>query len=259
MIRTLTIIAGASALVSAASLGAAVAITGPAAIAHGAWSWGPGGWGSRGDASRSGVHWGVSWSDERTGDDETATGGPSTTRTLPWTGGSAFTSDLDAEVDYTPAAGPGKVTLIGPKALVDQVTLADGVLRYADDGDHGGRLKVMISAPLVERFTLEGSGALSLHKLHQDHLTIALDGDGDAHAEGAVKAVTLTASGSGDIDAGALKADSAQIRIEGSGAVRAAPTNAAEVEIAGSGDVTLLTDPPKLKSRIEGSGELKRG
>jgi len=249
MIRTLTIIAGAAALVSAISFGAAVAITGPAAIAHGAWSWGAGGWGS--GASKSGVHWGVSWSD----DDAT---GPSTTRTLPWTGGSAFTSDLDAEVDYTPAPGPATLTLVGPKALVDQVTVRDGVLRYADDGDHDGRLKVALSAPLVERFTLEGSGDLYLHKLHQDRLTIALDGDGDAHAEGAAKAVSLTASGSGDIDAGALKADSAEIRIEGSGAVRAAPAAAADVEITGSGDVTLLTDPPKLKSRIEGSGELKR-
>jgi hypothetical protein len=163
----------------------------------------------------------VSWSDERTDDNETA--GPSTTRTLPWTGGGAFTSDLDAEVDYAPAPGPATLTLVGPKGLVDKVTLTDGVLRYADDGDHNGRLKVVLSAPLVERFTLEGSGALYLKKLHQDRLTIALDGDGEAHAEGAVKAVTLTASGSGDIDAGALKADSAQIRIEGSGAVRAAP------------------------------------
>ena len=54
MIRTLLMIAVAGFLVSAVTLSVAVAITGPAAIANGAWSFGPDGWGWRGHEHGSG-------------------------------------------------------------------------------------------------------------------------------------------------------------------------------------------------------------
>ncbi len=38
-----------------------------------------------------------------------------------------------------------------------------------------------------------------------------------------------------------------------------APTDWAKVEISGSGDVTLLTDPPKLETDVSGSGSIRRG
>jgi hypothetical protein len=144
MIRTLGLIAAASLLVCVVTLSAAVAITGPRAVAHGAWSFGPDGWGTNWDES----------------DDPPSAG--ATTRAFAWSGGQSLTIDPPADVQVSPGGADATITVSGRASAVKDLEIADGVLRYKDGDDHGGRLTVTLAAPQITHVTLEHRGAIIL-------------------------------------------------------------------------------------------------
>ncbi len=243
MIRNLAIVAVAGLVVSTATLSAAFFIAGPQNVINGAWTYGPHGWGG---------HWSHHLRDSQ--DD-----GPQTTRDIAWSGGEALDIEVPADIRYTQAPGPAKVTVTGPQVAVADLVIENGRFGYARDRDHDARFTVMISAPSVNRFTLESSGRLAIVGYRQDSLTLDLEGDTDVVAAGEAKSVKLSISGSADADLAAMKAQAADVTIEGSGSAKVAPPAEAKVDISGSGDVHLLTDPPKLATHISGSGQVTHG
>jgi len=244
MIRVLAMIAVAGFLVSAVTLSVAVAITGPEAIIHGAWSWGPHGWGWRGrDHDRH----------------ESREEGEQNTRELTWTGGDRVIVSVPADVTYTQADGPAKVTVSGPSDAVAAVHLEAGQIRYDEDRDFDDeRLKITITAPSVSDFALEGDETLAVVDYKQSKLSLSLSGRADVKAAGETRDAEVNISGSGRADLAALKITSAKVEISGSGKASLAPSVAAEVDISGDGDVTLLSNPPQLRTSITGAGEIHR-
>jgi len=240
MIRTLVMIAIAGFVVSLVTISAAVGIAGPQAILNGGWTFGPNGWGE---------HHGIWRSNEE---------GPQTTRDIPWSGGDALDIDLPADVTYTQAAGPAKITVSGPKDAISDLEIRDGHIGYIRHSDHDGTLTIAVSAPAVRKFTMESSGRLAIDNYDQDRLELSLEGDADASVKGVAKALQLSISGSADADLGALATHTAKVEIDGSGNATVRPTDAADLSLSGSGDVTLLSDPPKLQTHISGSGEVRR-
>jgi hypothetical protein len=246
MIRVLVIIAVTGFLVSVVTLSTAVAIGGPDILADGAWNHWNGDWG---------------WNDHHYGrhgrwasDDS----GSETTREVAWTGGDTLDIDVPADVQYTQAPGPGKLTISGPHRLVSDVEVDGGQVRFAHgrhDG-HWGALVIAITAPAVNRFDVSGSGKLSIAGYKQDKLTLDLSGNADVEATGEAKALELTVSGSSDTDLTGLKLETADVDITGSGEATIAPTASANLNISGSGDVTLLTHPAKLESNVTGNGSI---
>ncbi len=243
MIRVLVMIAVAGFLVSATTLSVAVCITGPEAIAHGAWTWGPGGWG----AGWRGA--GVSWSHDA---------GPQASRTIAWNGADALSINLPAKVEYTQAAGAPKLVVSGPQDAVDDVQVEGGRIRFGHDHNDDGRLTIVISAPSVTRFEMAGYGELAINDYRQDRLELEVPGAAAVTATGETKALELNIEGSGAADLSGMKAQSGKVDISGSGHASLAPTDAADVRISGSGDVTLLTHPAKLQTEISGSGRVRQ-
>jgi len=244
MIRTLLMIAIAGFLVSAVTLSVAVAITGPAAIANGAWSWGPQGWG---------------WRSHHGEADESRDSGPQSTRDIAWSGSDRLVVAVPADVAYTQTDGPAKVTVSGPSGGVAAVRVEDGHFRYDDDNDHDDeKLKITISAPAVTDFTLEGDDSLAIAGYKHDRLSLSVSGHADVKAAGEAGDVQVWISGSARADLDRLKVKSARVGISGSGEASLGPTDSADVDITGSGDVTLLTNPPHLRTSITGSGQIHR-
>jgi hypothetical protein len=246
MMRVLVIIAVTGFLVSVVCLCAAVGIAGPEAIARGGWEW-------------NFDHYFDGWENHHRHHWDRDDSGPQTTREIAWTGGDSLDVDLPAEVKYTQGPGPAKLTVTGPRDAVADVEIEDGQIRFRHDHDDDENLTIVMTAPSVSHFAMSGSGNLAIMNYKQDKLTLDLSGDADVTAKGEAGAVDLSISGSGDADLGEVKAQSATVNIEGSGGARLAPTDAAKIEISGSGGVTLLTNPPKLESNISGSGSVRQG
>lgn len=247
MIRGLVIITVAGFVMSVACISGAVAIGGPAVLAHSVWMHGPHGWRWE---SRDGV-----WSGDFTLHDSDQ---PQATRTLTWTGGRQLESDLPADVRFVQADGPATLTVRGPKSAVDHLVIDGSRLRFDAPVEDAGRVTVELAAPKVTRFDLSGSGDLDVRNYHQDKLLLNLSGSGDATIQGAARSVETAISGSSDADFSQLAVDGADVRVSGSGSAKVAPRVWAKLDVSGSGDISLLTRPQRVESHVSGSGDVEQ-
>jgi hypothetical protein len=247
MIRNLFVIACASLVLAAVCLGGAAMLGGPHFFRH--------------------LHnnWMVRMHDgepirrvEIYGDGE-AGGGATVSRDLSWGGGDALDIDVPADVQFTQGPGVAKLTISGPKELVDRVELSGSHLQLNDDTSSDGKLTVVMTAPNVRRFSIAGDASLAISGYDQDELDVDVSGHGDVTAKGKARAARVDISGDGDVDLGALPVGSAEADISGSGRAAIAPASAADLHISGSGEVDLLTHPAKLNSDVSGSGRIVEG
>ncbi|MFZ5671231.1 MAG: GIN domain-containing protein [Pseudomonadota bacterium] len=190
--------------------------------------------------------------------------GPQSEKDLAWPGGNLLQIDAPAEVTYVQGAA-ATVSVSGPQGLVERVVLTDGRLRLADNGRPGegldlrlgrDRLRVVVTAPSVTRFVLNGSPDLRVEGYDQPEMQVEINGSGDVAAAGRAESVSLSIAGSGDAELDELTVRDAAVAIAGSGNASLSPTGAVKVSIAGSGDVALGAKPASLTSDIDGSGDL---
>ena len=251
MIRVLAMIAVAGFVLATGCIAVAVGLAGPEAVAQGfAWGWGDHDWGRPGGDGRHGWNWTYSHT--------TSEDGPTESRDIAWTGGEALEVDVPAEVTFTQAAGPAKLTVHGPKSVIDHLVVQDGHIRldHADNDDDISDLTIELSAPKVTRFALNGSGKLDIKDYRQDSLGLRVSGSGDVTAQGAAKAVDLTLSGSGGADLAGLATDGADVKISGSGQAKLGPKAWLKAEITGSGDIALTSRPARQETHVSGSGHI---
>lgn len=254
MIRVLIMIAVVGFFLSIATLTAAVAIGGPDAITRGGWDWADGG-------SWKGKHWG--WDDGDRDPMVAANLGPQTTRTLEWSGADRLDIDLVADVRYIQSAGPASVVVTGPQKAVEQVIVRGDSLRYERHNRHSHRrypsLTIIVRAPNITSFDLSGRNTLSIEDYRQTSLRLDVSGSAEVKATGLADDVQVDMSGSGKANLGSLKTKSARVEISGSADAVIAPTERAELDISGSGDVELLTSPRSVETDISGSGRVRQG
>lgn len=248
MIRTLFMIAAAGFVLSLASFAAAIAIGGPDAMARGAWGAAP--WiGSR--------HWDGDWDWDHDGGDGGSSGGPAVTREIAWSGRDKVEFDVRADVTYTQAAGPAKLVVTGPQGLIERLTV-DGERVHFRGRTSYARVKIVMTAPNVTAFEVNGNDRLTIENYDQDRLTLDLSGSPEVTARGRAGELTLDISGSGQAELGELATERAAVDISGSGEATIAPRDRASIDISGSGEVVLLTNPPSLSTDVSGSGSIRR-
>lgn len=264
MIRTLLIIAGAALVLCVATLSGAAAIGGNDLARHG-WTWTF----MDDDGENHTVDFGR-------GDK-----GPAVTRDLAWTGGDRLEIDVPGEVTYVQGAEAG-VRITGPKTMVDRVRLVGdrltidsdgrdsnsrsvsvqvGTRRWDEDGNPigaDGTLRITVTAPSINAFELNSSADFEILDYDQPTLTLALSGFGGVEASGRTDALKLDISGSGEADLDGLTTKDAVVDISGFGDARVAPTGKAEINVSGSGDVTLTERPAELTQRISGFGDVQQ-
>lgn len=105
--------------------------------------------------------------------------------------------------------------------------------------------------------SLAGSGDVRLDNAELLKLNARLAGSGDMWLKGRCDDAAYNLAGSGDVHAADLNAKRVNVDIAGSGDVRVHATEALAVQIAGSGDVAYSGAPPKVSSRVVGSGDLR--
>ncbi|UAL10345.1 GIN domain-containing protein [Caulobacter segnis] len=199
---------------------------------------------------------------------------PSIDRTFAWTGKDALQIDLPVDVVFVQGA-EARIVASGPKSYIDRLRVDGGHIRLADgdDGDHDSvtinvfgvhvqsdseRVKITVIAPDVTKFDVRGSGDLDIRRYEHPALALTVSGSGDVEAAGRVEAIAIDNSGSGYVNLADLKAKDAVVDVSGSGGGAIFATNKAKIDISGSGDVELRTEPKSVSSEITGSGNVRR-
>lgn len=247
MIRVLVMIAVAGFLAGVVALAGAAALGGPE-LASRNWNWFVD-WHDHDDRPRK--HRDREWRDERPTD-----GAGEITRELAWDGSTKVEFGIPAAVEFTQAPGPGKVTIYGPKAVVDRVRLVDGRFSLDQPSLDHARLRVVMSAPAVTRFEVGGDDRLEIRGYKQDQLAIVASGSSEVVASGQARDVDVELSGSGEADLTALATDNADADISGSAEVTLGPKESASIEVSGSATARLLTRPKHLKTDVAGAGSV---
>jgi hypothetical protein len=213
--------------------------------------------------------------------------GSGTTRTFAV---SDFTGiDLRGADDVDVRVGTGfSVRAEGPAKELDRLKIArDGdtlrIGRIDDRGFHWGRgsdakVTVYVTMPRIVDAGITGSGDLSIDRVEgQDfngatagsgslkvaalsvqNAKLDVAGSGNMALAGAARRLSVSIAGPGDVDAGKVKADTADVSIAGSGGVRADVTGTAKVSLMGSGDVDLGASAKCSVTKI-GSGNVRCG
>jgi hypothetical protein len=179
-----------------------------------------------------------------------------TERRLAWAGGDTVEISVPASVRYRGGEG-SEVIVRGSPDVIAHVEVRHG--RITLDCHRWGRLRdIEISLPgrAFRTIGLSGSGKLTMENVNQPDLDFRISGSGTVRAQGTVDHATINVAGSGDARLGDLAMKELTAKISGSGKVEAAPKDAADIKISGSGDVRLLSRPTHLSSRVSGSGRI---
>jgi len=199
---------------------------------------------------------------------------PSVDRTFAWTGKDQLIIDLPVDVVFVQGA-EAKVVASGPKSYIDRLRVDGGHvgLDESDNVDHdtltidhhgirvqsdSDRVKITVIAPDITKFDVRGSGDLEIRRYDHPALAVTVSGSGDIQAAGRTETVAVDNSGSGWVNLTDLKAKDAVFDTSGSGGGALFATNKAKIDISGSGDVELRTEPKLVSSEISGSGEIRR-
>jgi hypothetical protein len=176
-------------------------------------------------------------------------------RRLPWTGDDAIRLSLSIPIRLVPGTG-NDVVLRGPPETIAHLELKGGRLRADCRNLSGGPVTVELPSRALQNVKLAGSATATIGPLDQPVLALTVSGSGHAQVMGAVERMSVSIRGSGDIRLADVAIKRLTTRIAGSGNLEAGPREEADITIAGSGNVRLLSRPATLNTKIAGSGRI---
>lgn len=209
-------------------------------------------------------------------------------------GGTAITTAVQSTQAFTEveAIGPDNVLLVtGDTFSIKAEGNSEAIktLRYKIDGssivigrnkgkwmgDSAKGVTITITAPMVSKVSLIGSGNFTADAITGDSIALEIAGSGNVtvaavtgksleggiagsgtiRVAGKVERSKFDVAGSGNIDATKLASTDADVSIAGSGDVNLTATGKVSADIGGSGDVSV-TGGAKCSSSIGGSGKV---
>jgi hypothetical protein len=175
---------------------------------------------------------------------------------LTWQGDDRVDIALPATVRYRGGEG-SDVIVRGSPNVIAHVEIRQG--RIVLDCHHWGRsrnIEITLPGRSFRHIGLSGSGKLIMENVNQPDLAFNISGSGTVRAQGTVDHATINVAGSGDARLADLAMKELTAKIAGSGNIEAAPKDAADIKISGSGNVRLLSRPGRLTSHVSGSGRI---
>jgi len=191
----------------------------------------------------------------------------------------AIEADTSLDVEVTFGETPSVTIMTDGNLLADITTdVVDGTLRIRNTVDISPRTPslVKIVAPTLHAADADGSGAMritgftepSFHlgnhgsgpvtaSIQAGALDVVLDGSGGTTVAGDSDEVAIADDGSGSLDASALVARGAVVRLDGSGSATLASTGTTDLRTTGSGSIHAELDDGTTKLACEGSGSIR--
>lgn len=168
---------------------------------------------------------------------------------------------LESGADISITIGPTqsvKVTM--DDNLLDNIVteVRRKTLVISSEGSYTTRkgCRVEITIPSLTRLQISGSGNITVTGLSAPEFEYLLEGSGNLTMDGTVEHLTIEIAGSGDINTERLKAKHVDIEMNGSGDARVFAVESFKGVINGSGNITVIGDPPHTSEEVFGSGEI---
>jgi hypothetical protein len=192
-------------------------------------------------------------------DDEDAKIDPKATeRTWVWDGGDTVEIAVPGTVHYRGGSGDQVIARGSPEAIAHLRVRNGRITQSCSDRWARSDLDITLPGRVFRTVEMAGSGRLIMQDVNQPRLDLSVAGNGFVLAQGSSDRVKLSIAGSGKAKLAELTMKRLDIHIAGSGNIEAAPQDEVNVDIAGSGDVRLLSDPPQVHTNIMGSGRVIR-
>lgn len=113
---------------------------------------------------------------------------------------------------------------------------------------------IYVCSPKLPYTKVIGSCLFEAKKIKQDDLQIDLFGSGQLDLGGKALTFKSVLDGSGLIDGTELYCQNIDVKLDGSGSIDVRANHSADVELSGSGVVTISDKPPKTSFKKSGSG-----
>jgi hypothetical protein len=172
-----------------------------------------------------------------------------------WDGTDRLDVGVPATVHYVPT-GPARIVINGPDEMLERLRVGQGEIKIPCDHCHfdNGKLDITVSGVVLRSVGLFGSVDMTLGRLNQDQLKLAIAGSGQISAEGRIDHLELAIAGSGIVRMGNAVVQRADIHIAGSGNAILTPRQEANIHVVGSGRIRMTARPARLNQFIVGSG-----
>lgn len=168
-------------------------------------------------------------------------------------------------------AGSGKVRVDvnGTESLI--IEAEDNIMPLLTSDVNGGRLELgaessispttgiiyTVSAVALEGVAVSGSGEVAATGVAADSFDVDISGSGRVEPTGTAGTLGVEISGSGRYLGESLESSIGTVRVSGSGTAVVNVTDDLDVDVSGSGDVQYIGDPTITES-ISGSGDISR-
>jgi hypothetical protein len=118
-------------------------------------------------------------------------------------------------------------------------------------------IKYTITAATLDRVSISGSGDVAATGIDAESFDVEISGSGRVEPTGTADTLTLRISGSGRYDGEGLAASVGDVRVSGSGDAVVYVTEDLDVDVSGSGSVKYIGEP-SLTTSISGSGDISQ-
>jgi hypothetical protein len=177
------------------------------------------------------------------------------TREIPWDDSTSLTVGVRSVVRYVQAPGAGKVVARGPHRSVSTLVVSNGDIH--DQLLHtGAALELVVTAPGISSFHLNGDSRLSIEGYDQKSLFVSTEGKAAVDAAGRVNDVAVEMKGSGTVNLARLTTENASANIGGMSTLVVAPSMDANINVRNFASVVLVSRPKALKTSMIDSGRV---
>ena len=171
--------------------------------------------------------------------------------------------DLSLDIRLFNRPDPGVRITAGTKSIdrVETEVVGD-VLRVSTKSrgltigpDPLGDVQISLGVPALLALRVDDQADVTLSGLSAKSFELRVNGSGDVRARGRVDDLEMEVDGSAETDLSDLSTQDASVRIDGSGDSQLRVSRSLELIVEGSGDVTYR-GRPSVSSRLEGSGDV---
>lgn len=259
MIRNLLVISGAGLVLAIAGIGGSMALGG-ADLARHTYTWAL-------DDNDNGVRFQRSTSAEIK---ETMI-----SRQVAWDDRDNLAIRVPGDVLYVQTSTNPGITITGPKQMVERVSYDNGRILISDyerdgkayvswgpNGVHGWNtsegLKIVIRAPAVKRFDLQGQTDLKVQGYDQPSLDLVLTGDSDIEVFGRANTLNVDASGNASAYLEEVIGADATINVSGNADVKTAANGKVIINGSGTSEVRLTRRATQVQQTLSGEAEVSQ-